>query len=175
MSLRTIGIVAEGPRDYDIFIEIIEMLVPDTFRYLPIQPSISETEGFGSHGAGWKGVLSWCEQFTETRDLIEYLDSYYPQIDTLIVHVDADISRESEIDCYRSCPDAQTTVNLLKSLFVLIPALIMVHNLVLYCQFFPMIQVFLSNVEREMLRSQTLSFHLVDQDDQSIDITHLYG
>ena len=63
----TVEIVAEGPRDIDLITALINKTVPGNHRFLTLQPEISETEGFGadcgfgSYGAGWKGVMKWCK------------------------------------------------------------------------------------------------------------------
>ncbi|QNR22296.1 hypothetical protein HNY42_15520 [Exiguobacterium sp. Helios] len=116
MSQKIIGIVSEGPRDFDVFNAIIEHLSPNTFRCIPIHPVQSETSGFGSHGAGWKGVLSWCSQFNSNEDIETYLNSFQPSIDALIIHIDADIARESEINCYQDCENMLLTIRSLTDL-----------------------------------------------------------
>lgn len=111
-----VGIVAEGPRDFDVFVEVMDYLSPNTFSFFPIQPNVSETEGFGSYGAGWKGVIKWCEQFTDSNKIGEYINLFIPKLDILIIHVDADIARETEINCYCEPIDVQKTVDNLKEL-----------------------------------------------------------
>lgn len=116
MSKMTIGLVTEGPRDFELISELIEKIIPGDHRYLPLQPNISATEGFGSHGAGWKGVISWCNSFNNGAGIFAYMDDPLTKVDILIIHVDADIARESEVNCAKPCPDAQATVHELENM-----------------------------------------------------------
>ncbi len=93
--MKTIGIVCEGPRDYDMLTQIIMRFMNEEYRFLPIQP---DQDICTSLGAGWKGVLRWC---TENKDsLADYLSGIEPQIDLLIIQMDGDVSRcEREVYC----------------------------------------------------------------------------
>ncbi|WP_135556967.1 hypothetical protein [Paenibacillus cymbidii] len=113
MRPYTFGIVSEGPTDFDVITHIIMEVVPDNHTFLPIQPDLSETEGLGSgsntrHSNGWRGVLSWCEASSADMTINDFLNA--ASIDILIIQVDADISRESEINCAKPCPQAEDTV-----------------------------------------------------------------
>ncbi|MGC5328987.1 hypothetical protein [Brevibacillus sp. SYSU BS000544] len=107
MRNLTFGIVSEGPTDFEMLSQLIQNILPGDHRFLPLQPDLSETEGFGAHGAGWKGVLSWCSSFDELN-VLTYMSNV--GIDVLIIHLDSDVSREPEINCAKSCPDADLTV-----------------------------------------------------------------
>ncbi|MCC3377592.1 hypothetical protein [Cohnella sp. REN36] len=106
----TFGLVTEGPTDFELITQLIQKIVPGEHRFLPLQPDLSATEGFGVHGGGWKGVFSWCEKFGADPGIFFYMNNMTPAIDVLIIHIDADISRDQEINCARPCPEAEATV-----------------------------------------------------------------
>lgn len=106
----TFGLVTEGPTDFEMITQLIQKIVPGEHRFLALQPDLSATEGFGVYGGGWKGVLSWCKEFGKSLGIFFFMDNMTPKIDVLIIHVDADIAREQEINCSRPCPHAEATV-----------------------------------------------------------------
>jgi len=121
MSSFIFGIVAEGPTDYELITALINKIIPGDHTFLPIQPEISETSGFGTnngfgtHGAGWKGVLNWCRSIAKNfPSLDSFLTVGDPEIDYLIIHIDADAAREPEINCYATCPPSSVTVENIK-------------------------------------------------------------
>jgi len=117
MSDLNIGIVAEGPTDYEMLMALISLIIPGENNFLLLQPEVSETSGFGSdikfgkNGTGWKGVCKWCESIaTDFNGVNNFLAQSGSLIDLLIIQVDADITRENEINCYASCPPISDTV-----------------------------------------------------------------
>mgnify|MGYP000841180962 CR=1 FL=1 len=56
--MKTIGIVAEGPRDFKLIAAVIDTITNEENNYQMIQP---EPNMIGQFGNGWKGVWKWCE------------------------------------------------------------------------------------------------------------------
>lgn len=110
MRRLTFGIVAEGPTDVELIIQLIQHVIPGEHRFLPLQPDISGTPGFGAYGGGWRGVFAWCRSFDSKEELHHVMQGISVPVDYLIIHVDADISREADINCAMPCPDAEDTV-----------------------------------------------------------------
>ena len=105
--MKTIGIVCEGPRDYDMITSVIMSFMEQEYIFLPLQPNME----FGMElGAGWKGVWHWCQ--THSDHLAEFLSGITPAIDLLIVQMDADVARcEREAYCETidiQCPAKET-------------------------------------------------------------------
>lgn len=93
--MKTIGIVCEGPRDFDMLTQVIMRFMNEEYLFLPIQPDQNISS---PHGAGWKGVLRWCTEYKDS--LPEYFSGIDPQIDLLVIQVDGDVPRcEHEIYC----------------------------------------------------------------------------
>lgn len=93
--MKTIGIVCEGDRDFDMIQRVIGCFCEEEYHALFLQPNPE----FGTdNGNGWKGVIRWCQKNAST--LYQYMNSITPAIDLLIVHMDADVARcEKEIYC----------------------------------------------------------------------------
>lgn len=86
--MKTIGIVCEGDRDYDMIAETILRFTGQEFKFHWLQPNPE----FGTEfGAGWKGVWRWCA--TKSGILDHYLKGITPAVDLLIVQMDADVAR----------------------------------------------------------------------------------
>lgn len=109
---KTIGIVAEGPRDYDMLVKLIDSITGEEQNYQRLQP---QPDANGEFGNGWKGVWKWCE--THQEDLNDYFYSITPHLDLLIIHMDGDVARkEKEVHCFCesvAC-DIRSTVHPLK-------------------------------------------------------------
>lgn len=90
-----IGIVCEGPRDYDMLKSVISCFYDKDYNTLFLQPN----QEFGTdNGSGWKGVIRWLQN--HSSDLNKYLTEITPSIDLLIIQMDADVARcEKEIYC----------------------------------------------------------------------------
>lgn len=95
--MKTIGIVCEGDRDYDMITSVICHFTGQQYRFLWLQPN----HEFGTElGQGWKGVLRWCRSRSEALE--EYLNGISPNVDLLIIQMDADVARcEAEVFCHR--------------------------------------------------------------------------
>lgn len=97
---KTIGIVAEGPRDFELIAAVIDTITNEENDYRMIQP---ETNMIGQFGNGWKGVWKWCEDHQGKLDV--YMHSSIPILDLLVIHMDGDVQRcEKEVHC--SCQRA---------------------------------------------------------------------
>lgn len=118
-EILRVGYVVEGKTDYIVLDALVEKFLGDK-DYVPtqIQPPISEyTNHQGPLGGGWKGVLMWCEQegatpggFAQRVSLLNY--------DCLIIHVDADIAAEAELQSHGlsvPCPPAKDTCDRLRN------------------------------------------------------------
>jgi len=116
-----IGTVVEGPTDRRVLETVLNRLLPGEHRYFPLQP----TPTFGQTGAGWKGVRSWCRQTWQRpgSSLDTILSSVAgPPLDLLVVHVDADIAFEHDLqdddapvsDVPQPCPPASATAGRLR-------------------------------------------------------------
>jgi hypothetical protein len=110
-----IGVVAEGPTEMMLFKALINKLIPGSHHYYELQPPVSATPGFGSHGAGWKGVRGWCEEIgREFKELSHFIRCLNPPLDMLIIQLDTDVAREPEVNCMKPCPPIEETVVLLE-------------------------------------------------------------
>ncbi len=106
MKKLTIGIVAEGPTD-SLLIELLtNQLLETEHHYVELQPKLSKTGGFGVHGGGWRGVQGWCQMLAADS---QKLKAHFLQLDLLILHIDADVAREDEINCVKPCPPIEDT------------------------------------------------------------------
>lgn len=92
---KVIGIVSEGPTDYMVIKEVIDHITGETNEYRRLQP---EPDMAGRFGNGWKGVWRWCE--TTSGILDRLFHEVTPQLDLLVIQMDADVSRkEKEVHC----------------------------------------------------------------------------
>jgi hypothetical protein len=90
-----IGVVCEGPTDYEVIKRVVDGITQVRNEYLRLHP---EELPIGPFGNGWKGVWKWCETYEPILD--KYLRGATPRIDCLIVHMDGDVSRkEKEVHC----------------------------------------------------------------------------
>lgn len=101
------GVVAEGKTDYYILKSVVAELSGLDPVIKMIQPELSRT--FQELGEGWKGVRNWCLQ---CKDVYGGLSSR--SFAALIIHVDADIASDAEINCEKPCPPASDTVDALR-------------------------------------------------------------
>lgn len=101
--MKTIGIVCEGPTDFEMITALIAHIFNEEMSYLPIQPDDELCTDFGN---GWKGVIHWCREQSEY--LYDYFEGVTPKVDLLIVQIDADVARaEKEIYCYNIKTDCE--------------------------------------------------------------------
>jgi hypothetical protein len=112
-KILRVSYVVEGTTDFIVLDALIEKFLGG-IDYVPrqIQPPTSEyTDNQGTLGGGWKGVLRWCAQtgtspggFAKSLPLLN--------CDCLVIHVDADIAAEVELQSYdltAPCPSAKDT------------------------------------------------------------------
>jgi hypothetical protein len=100
-----IGTVVEGETDYLLLEAIILELFP-TARLFPIQPTEA---GKG----GWRDVQKWCQETWQRpgASLAQIISGQTgPKLDLLIIHVDADIARQSEFDLQKNVTSPITDV-----------------------------------------------------------------
>ena len=92
---RVVGIVCEGPTDYEVISCVVDTVTKERNEYLYLQP---EESLMGQFGNGWKGVWKWCESHSSI--IHDYMNKVTPHIDCLIIHMDGDVSRkEKEVHC----------------------------------------------------------------------------
>ncbi len=91
-----IGTVVEGPTDRLLLKAIINKLYPGEHDYRDLQP-LDTGDSFGSRGAGWKGVRRFCYDVWQhyDTDVVSLMADYY--LDLLVIHVDADIALETDL------------------------------------------------------------------------------
>jgi hypothetical protein len=117
-----IGTIVEGPTDRLVLQAILDRLCPGEHLYLPLQPSTT----FGETGTGWKGVRRFCREIWQRdNSSLEKLISGAtgPAMDLLVIHVDADIAAEADLqegtpnpveNVQQPCPPAADTVKILR-------------------------------------------------------------
>ena len=106
-----VGYVVEGATDYLVLDALVEEFLKDDYIPTRIQPPISEfADQQGPLGGGWRGVLRWCGEANKGLALSNF--------DVLIVHLDADVAQESELDSLQlksNCPPATFACDKLRS------------------------------------------------------------
>jgi len=103
-----VSIVCEGPTDRIIIEAILNRFLND-YISVPVQPPRSlYSNNQGPFGGGWKGVREWC--IKEVRELGGLNQVGMKNSDLLIIHIDADVADEDEIQCARACPPPEDTV-----------------------------------------------------------------
>ena len=113
-----IGTIVEGSTDRLLLKAIIDHIYPGQHTYHDLQPA-DRGETFGERGSGWKGVRRFC--FDVHQQLNNTLSNFIVDyaFDLLVIHVDADIANESDlqdgidepiIDVSQSCPPVYPTV-----------------------------------------------------------------
>lgn len=113
-----IGTVVEGPTDRLLLKAIINHVYPGKHTYLDLQPAdVGET--FSGRGTGWKGVRRFCFDVWQhlSTSTFDFIADH--RLDLLIIHVDADIANESDLQVGRGelvinvpqpCPPVSPTV-----------------------------------------------------------------
>ena len=94
---------------------LLDALVPEDRPPIAwVQPPQDPTE-LGVRG-GWKGVRAWLQDvvggFGGLSDW--FAEGPGRNTDVLVVHVDADVASDDEMDCERPCPPATATINELR-------------------------------------------------------------
>lgn len=105
-----VGVACEGPTDLVLLRAILAQYIDD-FVIRPLQPQGSLYGGDnGPHGGGWKGVRGWCRAVARAGGL-EAVNALPAEVGLLIIHVDADLAGDGEIDVARPCPPVTPTVD----------------------------------------------------------------
>ena len=107
-----IKVACEGDTDFEVIKSVISSIEGIDPVITLIQPEKASFAGsdYGETGGGYRGVRSWCRQITRDFGRVSS-DTAAANTNFLVIHVDADIAGESEIDCEKPCPPALDTVN----------------------------------------------------------------
>ncbi|MCX7047169.1 MAG: hypothetical protein NTX50_16985 [Candidatus Sumerlaeota bacterium] len=111
---RRINVVCEGPTDFIVIKSVLRYVLKERdFIPTQIQPETSRYAGsVGVFGGGWKGVRAWCESMKAESGCVSQSSAMLlPEI--LVIHVDAEVAGEREIECEKKCPLASDTVDAL--------------------------------------------------------------
>lgn len=90
--MKNIGIICEGPTDYIILKNVINLITGDTNYFVLLQP---EPDLRGQYGNGWKGVWKWCHDYASIR--MQLMDKIQPTLDFLVIQMDGDVSRKEKV------------------------------------------------------------------------------
>lgn len=94
-ELLRIGLVAEGPTDYEVINAALQAVLPLPFHMTLLQPEPTSQ----SFGGGWGGVLKWCHAASQRHTGPMGQDPTLFLYDLLILHVDADVAKKAYEDC----------------------------------------------------------------------------
>jgi hypothetical protein len=118
-----IGLVAEGPTDYELIHAALKAILGRPFVLNLLQPENSSS----ALGGGWGGVLRWCLAAGERNCGSLDMDPTLGLFDLLIIHLDADVALKQYADygpglakeallknwpvlpCNQRCPPVATT------------------------------------------------------------------
>lgn len=95
MSEPRIGLVAEGPTDYELINAALKAILQRPFILTLLQPENS----LPVMGAGWGGVLKWCDAAGQRQVGSLDADPTLALFDLLIIHLDADVALKHYADC----------------------------------------------------------------------------
>ncbi len=110
-----VRLVCEGPTDVEVIRAVLDAHLEEDYILTQLQPEGSLYGGdAGPFGGGWKGVRGWCRQAAAAGGL-EAIGALTAEVKLLVLHVDADIASDSEIDVERPCPPPMPTVEKLES------------------------------------------------------------
>lgn len=90
--MKNIGIICEGPTDYIILKNVINLITGDTNYFVLLQP---EPDLRGQYGNGWKGVWKWCHDYASIW--MQLMDKIQPALDFLVIQMDGDVSRKEKV------------------------------------------------------------------------------
>lgn len=131
-KLLRIGLVAEGPTDYEVINAALQAVLPLPFYMTLLQPE-QTSQSFGS---GWGGVLKWCHAASQRHTGPMGQDPTLFLYDLLILHVDADVATKAYEDCgpavqtlaqthnwgrlpcHQPCPPASNTCSALEAVML---------------------------------------------------------
>ena len=116
--MLTIRAICEGPTDLVVIRAALRAITTRDFQLTMLQPDQSLYGGdAGPHGGGWKGVRGYLQSAAEAGGL-GVVGALTPDVDLLVVHLDADVADETEIACACPCPPAMDTIRALESLIL---------------------------------------------------------
>jgi hypothetical protein len=95
MSDLRIALVAEGPTDYEVIAAALRAVLPRPFVLTLLQPEAT----LPAMGAGWGGVLKWCQAAGQRHTGSLDADPTLAGFDLLIIHLDADVAHKQYADC----------------------------------------------------------------------------
>lgn len=112
-----VRLVCEGPTDGDVFAAVLDAhLHGGEYQLTRLQPVGSLYGGdAGPHGGGWKGVRGWCRAAAESGGL-EAVGALGPDVDALVIHVDADIAADPEHGVRKPCPPPAETIEAVETI-----------------------------------------------------------
>jgi hypothetical protein len=97
-ELLRIGLVAEGPTDYEVIHAALNGILRTTaFTLTLLQPEATHPQA----GSGWGGVLKWCHAVGQRHTGLLTQDPTLSLFDWLIIHLDADVATAAYADCGR--------------------------------------------------------------------------
>ena len=95
MSELRIGLVAEGPTDYEILHAALKAILSRPFVMTLLQPEATRPEV----GTGWCGVLKWCQASRHRHPGPLETDPTLTDFDLIVLHLDADVAGKQYADC----------------------------------------------------------------------------
>jgi hypothetical protein len=113
---RRLQVVCEGPTDLVVIEAAVRNLLEEEFileMIQPEEPAFGRGSGQGPHGGGWKGVRSWSQQQRDELGSFSASPALL-RADLVILHLDADVASDEEIECEKPCPPAVDTVESLR-------------------------------------------------------------
>lgn len=110
---ESVQVVCEGETDFIVIEAAMAALLPSrSIVLIMTQPDISETfKTLGENGGGWKGVRNWCQR------VLPFFGITAPP-KALIIHVDADVADDADVNCAMACPPPAATTTLLRDFIV---------------------------------------------------------
>ncbi len=103
MSDLRIALVAEGPTDYEVIQAVLQSVLAKPFTMVQLQPEATQ----GIMGAGWCGVLKWCQAAHQRHQLHHGSLDTDPTLvgfDLIIIHLDVDVASKQYGDCGGALP-----------------------------------------------------------------------
>lgn len=95
MSDPRIGLVAEGPTDYELINAALKAVLQRPFVLTLLQPEPS----LPTLGNGWGGVMKWCDETSQRHTGSLDADPTLALFDLLIIHLDVDVALKQYADC----------------------------------------------------------------------------
>lgn len=109
-----VGLVVEGPTDRIVFEAALPTILGHevvSTRLQPTDQSVALSHG-GPAGFGFRGVLGWCEDVTSQGGL--EAAAVFGNLDVVIVQLDGDVARQSDVDCALPCPPPGASADALR-------------------------------------------------------------